>query len=141
GSNWQSLIVAGQYTGHLNNGGEEVQLAAPNGGILQDFTYSNSWYSQTDGGGFSLTIRDPSQSDAISNTSDGWEPSGAPNGTPGTAETNLIPLPGSVLVNEVLANPTVAGRDMIELFNPTAQGVNLGGWWISDSSTNRTKYQ
>ena len=39
GSNWQSLIVAGQYSGHLANEGEEVQLTAPNGGVLADFTY------------------------------------------------------------------------------------------------------
>lgn len=141
GSNWQSLIVAGQYTGHLNNGGEEVQLTAPNGGVLQDFTYNNTWYSQTDGGGFSLTIRDPSQPDAVSDTSSGWQPSGSPGGTPGAAETNPIPLPGSVKINEVLANPATPGGDMIELINSTAQPINVGGWWLSDNSSTRTKYQ
>ena len=141
GGNWQNLIVAGQFTGHLNNAGEEVQLTAPNGGVLADFTYSHDWYAQTDGGGFSLTVRDPLESNALLNSSTGWQPSGAPAGTPGTAETFAIPLPGSIVVNEVLANPIVAGGDLIELANTTAQPINIGGWWLSDSATNLTKYQ
>ena len=33
-------------------GGEEVTLTAPNGGVIQDFTYSSSWYPQTARGRF-----------------------------------------------------------------------------------------
>ncbi len=141
GANWQSLIVAGQYTGHLSNGGVEVQLTAPNGGVLADFTYSPDWYPQTDGGGFSLTARDVLEANSLLSSSAGWEPSGGPGGSPGTAETFAIPLPGSIVVNEVLANPLVAGGDLIELANTTSQPINIGGWWLSDSTTNLTKYQ
>ena len=83
--------------------------------MIQDFTYDPAWYPQTAGGGFSLTVRSATQALSLWNSSAGWEPSGAPNGTPGTAETTAIPLPGSVVINEVLANPTTAGGDMIEL--------------------------
>ena len=140
GSDWQSLIVAGEYSGHLSNDGEELQLTSPDGGVVQDFTYSNAWYPATDGGGFSLTARDPSQSPALFGTSAGWNISGSISGSPGTAETNPIPLPGSIVINEVLANPILAGGDMIELHNTTGQAIDIGGWWVSDSSADRTMY-
>ena len=112
GSKWAS--VSG-YTHHLGNSGDEVELDAPNGGVIQDFSYDGTWYPQCHGGGFSLTVRDPTQALSLWGSHSGWESSGAPGGTPGTAETTPIPLPGSVVVNEVLANPTTAGGDMIEL--------------------------
>ena len=30
---------------------------------------------------------------------------------------------------------------MIELYNTTAQPINVGGWWLSDSKSNLTMYQ
>ena len=99
-------LIAGQYSGHLNNAGEEIELDAPNGGVLQDFTYSDDWYKQTDGDGFSLTIRDPLQAASLWGSAEGWRASTAPNGSPGGDETNPIPNPGSIIVNEVLAHPS-----------------------------------
>ena len=62
GSNWQNLIVAGQFSDHhLSNSSDEVELSSPNGGVVQDFTYQSSWYPQTHGGGFSLTVRSSTQ--------------------------------------------------------------------------------
>ena len=53
GSNWQSLIVAGQFADHhLSDNSDEIELSAPNGGIIEDFTYQSSWYPQTAGEGF-----------------------------------------------------------------------------------------
>ena len=134
-------LIAGQYSGHLNNAGEEVELDAPNGGIVQDFTYSDDWYKQTDGDGFSLTVRDPLQATSLWGSADGWRASTAPNGTPGSDETNPIPNPGSVVVNEVLAHPSASGGDMVELYNTTSLPINIGGWFLSDSSANLTEYQ
>ena len=141
GSNWQSLIVAGQYSGHLDNSGEEIQLTSPDGGVVQDFTYSPDWYSLTDGGGFSLTIRDVHQAQSLWGTAAGWNVSAAPGGSPGAAETNPVPLAGAIVVNEVLANPTVPGGDLIELHNTTSQPIDVGGWWLSDDGSNLLKYQ
>ena len=108
GANW--LTEAG-YSGHFNNAGEEVTLTAPDGGVIQDFTYSNSWYPQTDGGGFSLVARSTTQSLSLWSSSLGWEPSGTPNGTPGTAETTVIPLPDSIVVEEAMSHTSAcAGR-------------------------------
>ena len=123
------------YSGHFNNGGEEVTLDAPNGGIIEDFTYSNSWYPQTDGGGFSLVARSATQAASLLGSSSGWEASGTPNGTPGAAETVAIPLPGSIVVNEVMSNPSAVPGDMIEFYNTTSQAINIGGWFVSNSSS------
>ena len=76
-------LIAGQYSGHLDNAGEEVRLDVVGVDIAQDFTYSDDWYKQTDGDGFSLTIRDPLQATALWGSADGWRASTAPNGSPG----------------------------------------------------------
>ena len=41
----------------------------------------------------------------------------------------------------MLANPTGAPGDMIELANTTSQPINIGGWFLSNSSSNLTKYE
>ena len=138
GASW--LTQAG-YSGHFNNAGEDVTLATSNGGIVQDFTYSSSWYPQTDGGGFSLVARSTAQKLSAWGSSSGWEPSGTPGGTPGAAETVAIPLPDSIVVNEVLSNPSAVPGDMIEFCNTTSQPINIGGWFVSNSSANLMEYQ
>jgi hypothetical protein len=132
-------LIAGAYTGHLNNGGEKVELDAPNGGIVHEFTYRSGWFYQTDGEGFSLTIRDPLQALPLWDGKDGWRSSAAPGGSPGASDS--LPLPGSVVVSEVLSHTSVAPGDMIELHNTTDQPVPIGGWFVSDSKLNLTKYQ
>lgn len=53
--------VAGVYNGSLSNGGEEIllQLPEPYGAAILRFSYSDVWYPTTDGGGYSLVIRNP----------------------------------------------------------------------------------
>ncbi len=133
-----SSFLAGQYSGHLNNAGERIEIDSPVGGLIQAFTYNNSWYGQTDGGGFSLTIRDPAQDVSLWDSSAGWRISAGTGGTPGSADT--LPAPGSVVVNELLVH-NGAATDMLEFRNTTAQSIDLSGWFVSDSATSLTKYQ
>lgn len=51
------------------------------------------------------------------------------------------PLPGSIVINELLAHSHNQAPDWIELYNTTAQPISIGGWFLSDSSTNLMKYQ
>jgi len=132
-------LIAGAYTGLLNNGGEKIELDAPSGGIIHEFTYNNGWFYQTDGEGFSLTVRDPLQDLSLWDRKDGWRASAAPGGSPGASDS--LPLPGCVVVSEVLSHAPVAPGDMIELYNTTDQPIAIGGWFISDSKSNLTKYQ
>ena len=129
------------YSGHFNNGGEEVTLSDPDGGVIEDFTYTNSWYPQTDGGGFALVPQSVTEAASLWNSSSGWEASGTLNGTPGIADPVTIPLPGAVVINQVLANPTGAPGDIIELANTTSQSISIGTWFLSDSGSNLTMYQ
>ncbi|MFI5380370.1 MAG: lamin tail domain-containing protein, partial [Tepidisphaerales bacterium] len=132
-------IIAGQYTGHLSNGGEEVVLDAPNGGIIQDFTYDNAWFPQTHEGGFSLTVRSPLQDLSLWGSSAGWRASAGPGGSPGTSDT--LTTPGSIVINEVLASAATRQNDGIELANTTGQAIDISGWFLSDTSTNLAMYQ
>ncbi len=133
--------IAGQYTGHFSNSGEEVTLTSPGGGVIQDFSYDPSWYPQTAGGGFSLTVRSATQDLSLWDSSSGWQSASTPNGTPGYADPLTLPLPGSVVVNEVLSHTSAAPGDMIEFYNTTSQPINIGGWYVSDSNSNLMKYQ
>lgn len=53
------LPVVGVYTGNLDNGGEQIQIIDAVGENILEFTYSDDWYSQTDGDGYSLVMLDP----------------------------------------------------------------------------------
>ncbi len=132
-------LVAGVYTGSLNNAGEKIELNAPVGGAIHLFDYKDGWYDHTDGDGFSLTIRDPLGPLAQWNTGDGWRSSAAPGGTPGFDDTLITP--GSVIIHEVLAHQDAPPEDMIELYNTTDQAINIGGWFLSDTKLDLTKYQ
>ena len=53
--------IAGEYIGSLDNMGERITLVDPTGQTIHNFTYLDTWYDITDGGGFSLTIKDPTR--------------------------------------------------------------------------------
>jgi hypothetical protein len=80
------LPIAGVYTGALSNGGEQLLLVGPDMGTVQNFTYSDAWYPTTDGGGYSLVIRDPYGDPALWNVAAGWRASTALQGSPGNPE-------------------------------------------------------
>ena len=133
------LLVGGGWDGNLNNSGEKISLDSPLGGIIHEFSYGDGWYDQTDGQGFSLTIRDPLQDPSLWDTSDGWRASAMPGGSPGTSDT--LAVPGSVVINEVLAHTDPPQFDAIELYNSSSSAVDISGWFLSDSDTQLEKYR
>jgi hypothetical protein len=76
--------VAGQYTGNLNNGGENIilRLPAPLEAAILRFEYNDTWYPTTDGGGHSLTIVDPTAHPAAWGDRECWEPAIPPPAGP-----------------------------------------------------------
>ena len=50
-------------------------------------------------------------------------------------------LPSNIVINEALTNSTAPFEDAIELYNPTASAVNIGGWWLSDDQSVLKKFQ
>src|SRR5439155_11960939 len=59
--------------------------------VIQSFTYDDAWYPQTDGGGYSLVIRDPSGDLSNWGTQAGWRASYAPLGLPGQDDADTTP--------------------------------------------------
>lgn len=75
-----------------------------------------------------------------------WRSSGIRGGTPGRSETaqESLPLPGSIVINEILAHSHSSLPDWVELYNTTNQNINIGGWFLSDSfvsDADRMKYR
>ena len=133
------ITVAGTYTNTLADGGERLRLEGPRGQQILDFSYDDDWYPQTDGGGYSLVIINPTGNPASWNDKRSWRPSNELNGGPGAADPGVNP--GTVIVNELLALPTSPGGDFVELRNTTNQPVDLSGWFISDSAANLRRYR
>lgn len=138
----RDVLIAGQYTGRLNNAGERITLEDALGQMIQDFSYSDNWRPLTDGEGFSLTIIDPTHPDLDSwDKKDAWRASAYIGGSPGLDDSGILPNPGAVVINELLANSPAGDPDWIELYNKTSTTIDLGGWFISDSNDNKFKYE
>jgi hypothetical protein len=136
------LNIAGEYSGSLNNAGERIELQDAIGQTILNFRYSDGWYDITDGMGFSLTIEDPTAADPNQwDDKSLWRPSAEAGGSPGRDDTGQLPALGDVVINELLAHSHAGDPDWIELHNTTDTAINIGGWFLSDSSTDFMKYE
>jgi hypothetical protein len=134
--------IAGQYAGSLDNAGERIRLLDAVGGTILDFNYKDSWKNITDGDGYSLTIINPSDSDLNDwGKKDSWRASAYVDGSPGWDDSNIIPNPGAIVINEALAHSHDAASDWIELKNTTANAIDIGGWYLSDNDSSLMKYR
>jgi hypothetical protein len=135
--------VVGQYTGQLDNGGEEIILRDAIGTKIHDFDYEDGWHELTDGSGFSLTMVNPAGTDPnLWDSRDGWRASLAAGGTPGSVDAVLAA--GSIVINELRAHSHDTDPDWIELYNTTGQDINISGWFLSDRNSddpNIMKYE
>ena len=85
-----SLPVAGQWSGGLDDDTETITLMNAAGSIVQQFAYDDGWHTTTDGAGHSLEFVDPSAPDPNRwSIADGWRASVAVNGTPGAVSFDL----------------------------------------------------
>jgi hypothetical protein len=81
------LPVAGRYAGSLSNAGERITLQDAAGRLIQSFEFRDGWYDSTDGGGYSLTVRNPAAADPNAlDSKAGWRPSTVAGGSPGAAD-------------------------------------------------------
>jgi hypothetical protein len=129
--------IAGEFSGELDHGSQRVHLQDFAGRTIADFTYSDSgaWPGRADGKGFSLEIVNPAGN---YNDPGNWRASSEYLGTPGRAGVGPI---NAVVVNEVLSHSDYPLYDAIELYNSTNVAVNIGGWYLSDSSDDFKKYR
>jgi hypothetical protein len=100
-----SVQVLGPYDGRLSNSGEKIKLEDSTNSTILEFTFRDDWCQITDGQGFSLTIVNPANPDINSwGEKDSWRASAFYGGSPGWYDTGIVPEPGSVVINEVLAH-------------------------------------
>jgi hypothetical protein len=82
--------VWGPYNGRLSNGGESLKLEDLTSSTIVEFSYQDGWYDETDGAGFSLTLKDPAHTDRTAyGDKAAWRPSAAPGGSPGWDDLNM----------------------------------------------------
>jgi len=137
-----SVNIAGQYSGRLNNAGERIELTDAIGRTILNFRYEDGWRSITDGEDFSLTIIDAANNDPTSwDEKDSWRPSAYAGGSPGQDDSGILPNPGDIVINEILAHSHAEASDWIELHNTTSAAIDIGGWFISDGNDNLFKYE
>ncbi|HKX60969.1 MAG TPA: lamin tail domain-containing protein, partial [Verrucomicrobiae bacterium] len=132
--------IAGQFTGALDNAGEVLRLDDATGEKILEFAYDNSWHPITDGFGFSLVVVNEASLWENWGLPQNWQPSGQLNGSPGQSNTPG-PTLANIKVNEVLSASTPPAVDAVELYNPTAGAVNIGGWFLSDDFRTPKKYR
>ncbi|MCA9215523.1 MAG: CotH kinase family protein [Planctomycetales bacterium] len=133
-----ALPVVGEYTGQLNNNGETLALAGQSHLVEVNVNDADPWPIRADGFGASLQLRPGTTTDALGKWYS-WEASANLGGTPGGAGQ----FADSIVINEIIANTRgVDGvSDAIELFNPTDQSVDIGGWFLSDTEDNYFKFE
>jgi len=134
--------IAGQYSGSLRNSGERIELEDAAGESILNFRYRDGWYDITDGMGFSLTVKEPVNTEPNAwNDKSTWRPSANIGGSPGWDDSGEIPALGSVKINEILAHAHAEAPDWIELHNTTSAPIHIGGWFFSDDNDDFMKYE
>ena len=137
----ETVSIAGQYDGSLSNTGERIRLLAADGSVAVDFAFDDNslWPQAADGVGASLVLIDETQGDIPLDKYYRWRSSSEVGGSPTTAAG---PAPG-VVVSEIVSNTDngpVTG-DAIELHNPTAEAIDISGWYLSDSAADLLKFE
>ncbi|MHC4132576.1 MAG: lamin tail domain-containing protein [Planctomycetota bacterium] len=136
------INIAGQYSGRLNNAGENVRLIDANNVIIHEFDYEDDWYPITDGQGFSLNFIDANDPNMEHwDRKQYWQPSSAIGGTPSADDSGAVYSPDDIVINELLAHSHGSNPDWTELHNTTGQTINIGGWFLSDDPLNLKKYE
>jgi PA14 domain-containing protein/CotH protein/Big-like domain-containing protein/chitobiase/beta-hexosaminidase-like protein/lamin tail-like protein/Ig-like domain-containing protein len=135
---YPGVTVNGIYSGRLDNGGERLSLAHLLGANVFSFRYETTppWPVTPDGYGFSL-VRADTQGDPDAAAS--WRQSANAGGSPG-ADDPPLSVP-QIFINEILTHTDPPEVDTIELYNPNATDVNIGGWFLSDDPKQPKKFR
>lgn len=129
---YPSVPVHGVFSGRLDNGGENLRLVHALGTTIFGLNYDDEapWPVASDNHNFSIV---PVHGGATQAPDRGpnWRASALPGGSPGADDP--APTIAGVVINEVLSASVPPLVDVVELFNPTAQEVDVSGWFLTDS--------
>jgi len=131
------VTIAGVYTGNLANNGEQITLLDRFNQPILDFKYNDAgkWPGRADGRGSTLVVLNTG---GDYDDSDNWCPSALYGGNPGLGGAGPA---ADVVVNEILSWPVAPDVAAIELYNTSDQTINVGGWYLSDTSGNYEKFR
>jgi len=130
GRKWVQFVASGSKSAGANHSAFSL---AKDGETVRLYDASTNLINAVD---FAVQADDVSQ---------GRLPDGAANlvsfpTTPTPGGANYLPLTNMV-INEVLTHTDAPLEDAIELHNPTASLVNVGGWYLSDSQSDLKRYR
>ncbi|HQI26684.1 MAG TPA: lamin tail domain-containing protein [Sedimentisphaerales bacterium] len=78
-------LAPGVFTGNLDNAGEKIKLEDRTNNTILEFKYRDTWRPETDGLGYSLTIKDATEPDLDRwGKSGAWQASTQQGGSPGS---------------------------------------------------------
>ncbi len=83
----QGMLIAGEYSGDLNNSGGTLTVLGPLDETVQSFTFDDIWYPTTDGVGDSLTVVDEFINPNSWTDAQLWKASSVADGTPGQSDS------------------------------------------------------
>ncbi|RIK74934.1 MAG: hypothetical protein DCC68_22190 [Planctomycetota bacterium] len=120
--------VLGQYAGNLSNGGEAIKFDDVDGGTILDFAYDDigvDWHPATDGGGYSLVIRNDLGSIDDWSLGTAWRASGSIGGSPGSSDRVAGDVDGNLRVD--LIDLAILQRSIGTLSGATRDEGDLDG--------------
>lgn len=130
-------LAAGSYDGALSNSGERISLFDAQEEILDTLHYLNESPWPTRAAGFGSSIERIDFSVSADNPQN-WRASTEFRGSPGRAGIGPVT---DIVINEVIPHTDEPFEDAIELYNNSEAPINIGGWYLSDSRSNPTRYR
>ena len=130
----------GNTTNVLSDGEWTLRLRDELDSVLLEVTYNDQppWPVAADGAGHSLVLARPSYGEGDPQA---WAASQRRGGTPGYFDTYSPVAAKSVLINEILAHTDPPQEDSVELYNYSANPVDIGGCVVTDdATTNRFRF-
>jgi hypothetical protein len=137
---YPGVVVNGIYTGRLDNGGEALRVSFPFGGNVFAVAYEDDvpWPLAPDNFGYSIVPKNFATTQSPDNGAS-WRASSQLGGSPGADDPE--PAIAPIVINEVLTASSPPAQDWIELFNPTASAVDVGGWFLTDDANAPAKFR
>jgi hypothetical protein len=124
----KSNVSSAGFTGVSTNAyiGRDISSAVYYTGLIDDVRIYNRVVSESE-------FQDIADPIGRWNLEDSWRASVYRNGSPDADDSGILPNPGAVVINEVMAHSNT-GPDWIELHNTTNDSINIGGWFLSDDN-------
>lgn len=125
--------ILGPYTNSLPNGNGTIRLLSQAGAVLLEVNYSDQppWPVAADGAGHSLVLARPSYGE---DNVQAWAASDTVGGSPGSLDPFTPDPLRNVVINEFLAHTDDPQVDYIELYNHSANSVDVSGCILTDNA-------